>query len=213
MIKAKVHNVIVARINPTEEERANPAPRLQDILSPHRVIIVKEEKGDRAIAMWIGPFEADAILSRLRDLSQIEEYKLKRPMTYDLTKTLLEVGHINVERVTISRLHENTFYARLIVKAEAAVSEVDCRPSDAISLALRVNAPIFIAAEVMEQCGFSPDANGDYTWARHQAVIKRLNSKTDKNDVKPQIWFSLLNLNNEQIKQLIKERNEFFGLC
>ncbi len=80
-----------------------------------------------------------------------------RPMTYELTARLLEALHATLERVAVSRLHEDVFYATLWVRTGDAVQEVDARPSDAFNLALRVNAPIFVAPEVMDACGVQPD--------------------------------------------------------
>jgi bifunctional DNase/RNase len=81
-----------------------------------------------------------------------------RPITYDLMVRLLELAGMSVERVAVSRLHEEVFYATLWVRRGSKTHEVDVRPSDALNLALRAKAPIFVAAEVMEAQAVQPDA-------------------------------------------------------
>jgi RNA polymerase sigma factor (sigma-70 family) len=117
-----------------------PPPVPQD----QRVVILKEKGGGRVLPIWIGPFEADAISLQLAGAST------PRPMTFDLTARLLEATQAKVERVTISRLQAEVFYATLTVQAHGHTQEVDARPSDALNLALRLNAPIFVAPEVMD---------------------------------------------------------------
>ncbi len=76
---------------------------------------------------------------------------------YDLILRLLETARAAVERVAISRLHEETFYATLVVRVNGQTHEIDARPSDALNLALRIHAPIFVAAEVMEAQAVRPE--------------------------------------------------------
>ncbi|MCI0648748.1 MAG: DUF151 domain-containing protein [Chloroflexi bacterium] len=126
--------------------------------STHRVVLLKEKDGDRALPIWIGPNEGDDVVRQLRHEST------KRPITFDLTKTLLELGGVHLQQVVVSRLHETVFYATLFVitNGQGAPAEVDGRPSDAISLALRLGVPIFVAPEVMDQAGIRPAADGAY---------------------------------------------------
>ncbi|MBL8045819.1 MAG: bifunctional nuclease family protein [Anaerolineales bacterium] len=109
-----------------------------------RVVILKEKNGPRVLPIWIGPFEADALSLQLAGTST------PRPMTFDLTARLLEAAQAKVERVTISRLQAEVFYATLTVHASGQTQAVDARPSDALNLALRLSAPIFVAPEVMD---------------------------------------------------------------
>lgn len=109
-----------------------------------RVVILKEKNGGRVLPIWIGPFEADALSLQLAGVS------VPRPMTFDLTARLLEAAQAKIERVAISRLQTEVFYATLTVQANGQTQEVDARPSDALNLALRLKAPIFVASEVME---------------------------------------------------------------
>jgi hypothetical protein len=83
-----------------------------------------------------------------------------------LFTTLLDLGQIHVEQATVSRLHEGIFYGALIVRLgkNGKTTEVDCRPSDALSLAVRLGTPIYIAPEVMDEAGIKPDENGRYAF-------------------------------------------------
>lgn len=119
--------------------------------SIHRVVLLKEKIGERLLPIWIGPHEADMLKL------QLAEQSAPRPPTYDLMVRLLELAQATVERVAVSRLHEEVFYATLWVRVGDTVREVDARPSDAFNLALRVKAPIFVAAEVMDAQSVQPD--------------------------------------------------------
>jgi RNA polymerase sigma factor (sigma-70 family) len=126
----------------------------------HRMVLLKEEGGERLLPIWIGTFEGDAIWLYLKQL------QTPRPLTFDLFKTLLALGQTVVERVIVVRLHENCFYSNLVVKTAVGAAEVDCRPSDAINMALRLAVPIFVAEEVMAQAGKPLDVTVDeeYVW-------------------------------------------------
>jgi RNA polymerase sigma factor (sigma-70 family) len=111
-------------------------------LDPVYVVLLKERAGERILPIWVGRFEAGALALQLRAIST------PRPMTHDLTARLLEVAAARVEQVTVTSLHENTFYATIRVRAGERVHDVDARPSDALTLAQRMNAPIFVAPEL-----------------------------------------------------------------
>src|SRR4030043_1378201 len=108
------------------------------------VVVLVDLPGQKAFPIWIGVFEAEAI-SR-----GIEEAVTLRPMTHDLMKQILDTFQVTLTRVVIHDLKENTFYANLHLDAEGAELIVDSRPSDAIALAVRVKAPIFVAESVIE---------------------------------------------------------------
>jgi RNA polymerase sigma factor (sigma-70 family) len=116
--------------------------RFGHLLDPKCVVLLKERTGERLLPMWVGRFEANALALQLRAIST------PRPMTHDLTARLLEVAETEVEKVTVTSLHENTYYATIGVRVGARVHDVDARPSDALTLALRTNAPIFVAPEL-----------------------------------------------------------------
>jgi len=116
-----------------------------------RVVVLKEKNGGRVLPIWIGPFEADTLSLQLAGIST------PRPLTFDLMARLLEAAQAKVERVTISRLQDEVFYATLTVQANGQTQEVDARPSDALNLALRLNAAIFVAPDVMDSQGVPTD--------------------------------------------------------
>ena len=124
-------------------------PRLAD--ERLRIVLLRESGGERVLPIWIGPAEGDALVLRLQG------GELPRPLTSDLAASLLEAAGARVERVVVSRLEEKTFYAIVAVSAGGEVREVDARPSDALNLALRVGAPIFVDETVLEQAGLVGD--------------------------------------------------------
>lgn len=108
------------------------------------VVILREVAGDRILPIWIGIFEGNAI-----EL-QREGVQTPRPMTHDLLKTVIEELGGQVERVVVSALKENTFYATLRVVSPRGLLSLDARPSDALALALRAGAPIFVEEKVIQ---------------------------------------------------------------
>ena len=119
---------------------------------PLRVVLLREKGGDRRqLAIWVGAPEGDALALQLGGES------MPRPLTADLMARLLEAAGAGIERVTISSLRENTFYAVVRVATGGGVQEIDSRPSDALNLAARVGAPIFVDDEVMDGAGIRGD--------------------------------------------------------
>lgn len=109
------------------------------------IIILKDPEERRALPIWVGIFEANAIALEL------EKVSTPRPMTHDLLKNILEGLGITVQQVIVNDLKENTFYATIDLNYNGSVVSIDSRPSDAIALALRVNAPIFVTENVVTQ--------------------------------------------------------------
>ncbi|MCJ7749155.1 MAG: bifunctional nuclease family protein, partial [Desulfobacterales bacterium] len=103
------------------------------------VVVLVDLSGQKALPIWIGVFEAEAISRGLEDVVTL------RPMTHDLMKQILDTFQVSLNRVVINDLKENTFYANLYLDVEGKELIVDSRPSDAIALAVRVKAPIFVA--------------------------------------------------------------------
>jgi bifunctional DNase/RNase len=118
-----------------------------ELPSNQPIVLLKEVEGDRYLPIWIGAVEATAIAFALQGI------QTPRPMTHDLLKDLLTGAKQGVERVVISDLVEQTFYAVIRMSGHGETTEVSSRPSDAIALAVRINAPIFAADEVLEQAG------------------------------------------------------------
>jgi len=108
------------------------------------VVVLVDLTGEKALPIWIGVFEAEAISRGLEDVVTL------RPMTHDLMKQILDTFQVSLTRVVINDIKGNTFYANLFLNIEGREIVVDSRPSDAIALAVRVKAPIFIAESVVE---------------------------------------------------------------
>ncbi len=113
-------------------------------------LLLKETYGVRRLPIIIGSFEAQSIAL------EIEGIKPPRPLTHDLMKNLIDNLGGTVNEIVIDELKENTFYAKIIIEMSGITNEVDARPSDAIALAVRTNASIFVAEEVMKAAAFVP---------------------------------------------------------
>jgi uncharacterized protein len=125
------------------------------LLSQHRVVVLKEEGVDRYLAIWIGPYEADAITIKLQGV------EVARPLTHDLLhQSVTRLGG-KVSHVLVNDLHDDTFFARIVVDQGGERIELDSRPSDAIALAVRTQSPIFVSESVMERAGVVPDEEID----------------------------------------------------
>ncbi len=108
------------------------------------IIVLREIGGQRVLPIWVGVFEANAIAL------QVENVQTPRPMTHDLLRNVIgELGG-NVERIVVCELKENTFYALLHISSPRGTHTIDARPSDAIALALRTGARIFVEDTVIQ---------------------------------------------------------------
>jgi bifunctional DNase/RNase len=108
------------------------------------IVILKDKGGDRVLPIWVGVFEANAIAL------QIENISTPRPMTHDLIKNILTEIDADVQRIVVSDLRDNTFYAMIYLDRDGETIAIDARPSDAIALALRTRSPIFVEDSVVE---------------------------------------------------------------
>ena len=108
------------------------------------IIILRDQEGQRILPIWVGVFEANAIAL------QIENVQTPRPMTHDLLKNIIDDLSAQVERIVVTELKENTFYALIHLRKNGHAIEVDARPSDAIALALRTRSPIFVEEAVIQ---------------------------------------------------------------
>ena len=109
------------------------------------IIILKDVEEKRALPIWVGIFEANAIALEL------EKIATPRPMTHDLIKNILDGLGATVQQIVINDLKDNTFFAVIEVNYNGNMVSIDSRPSDAIALALRVNAPIFVTEKVVSK--------------------------------------------------------------
>jgi len=109
------------------------------------VVILREKDGSRVLPIWIGPAEASAIAMEMQGI------KPPRPMTHDLLKSVIAGLGASMQRVNISAIKEKTYFAELWLTREDHLFQLDARPSDSIALALRMNAPIFTEADLLER--------------------------------------------------------------
>ena len=116
-----------------------------DLVGKQPIVLLKTKEGNRYLPIWIGQPEAAAILMKLPGAST------PRPMTHDLVTEILSQLDAHVVRITVTELRENTFFAQVTVQMDGTEFDVDSRPSDAIALAIRAEAPIFAADDVIEE--------------------------------------------------------------
>ena len=118
------------------------------------IIILRDKEGQRVLPIWVGVFEANAIAL------QMENVTTPRPMTHDLLKNVINDLKADIQKIVVSDLKENTFYALIYLLVNGEPVAVDARPSDAIALALRARAPIFVEDSVIDNAktvDFAPD--------------------------------------------------------
>ncbi|MFA6470604.1 MAG: bifunctional nuclease family protein [Candidatus Latescibacterota bacterium] len=114
-----------------------------DTISNSPVVLLKERDGKRLLPIWIGPNEAGIIALELSGMSY------KRPLTHDLLKSILKGFSAHLQKVVVSALKENTFYAKFyLLASENEIIEIDARPSDSITMALKMKSPIYISEEL-----------------------------------------------------------------
>lgn len=121
------------------------------LISQHRIVVLKEQEGERHLAIWIGPYEADAITINLQGV------RVARPLTHDLLRNMIETLGATVDHIVVTDLRDETFYANIVLDINGDALRVDSRPSDALALAVRVNAPVFVEDHVMDEAGIIPE--------------------------------------------------------
>ena len=137
------------------------------------IVILRDTDGSRVLPIWVGPSEANAIAL------QIENVSMPRPMTHDLLRDVIHALGASLSRVIISDLKANTFYAYLELRVREDVLLVDARPSDALGLALRAKAPIFVESAVLDQAK-SGDASSEQS---DQERLQRWLESLDPDDM------------------------------
>lgn len=117
------------------------------LLTQHRVVVLREADSRRYLPIWIGAFEADAIALAMQG------HEPQRPMTHDLLKSVFTELGSTISHIVINDIQDSTFYARIVVEQGSHTIEIDARPSDAIALAVRADAPIYVETHVFEAAG------------------------------------------------------------
>src|ERR671936_3222219 len=116
-----------------------------DMVGKQPIVLLKTRDGNKFLPIWIGHPEAAAILMKLQGAST------PRPMTHDLVTDILTELNARVSRIAVTELRENTFYAVITLQVNGSELEIDSRPSDALALAVRADAPIYVSDQVIEE--------------------------------------------------------------
>jgi len=117
---------------------------MMDPVTNMPVVVLKETQGSGVLPIWVGVYEANAIAL------EIEKVQTPRPMTHDLLKNVLNGLNVHVQKVVVSDLREDTFYALIWMERDGETISMDSRPSDALALALRLDCPIFVEDQVLK---------------------------------------------------------------
>jgi RNA polymerase sigma factor (sigma-70 family) len=174
MVEVELDDVVVRVLAESDDAE----PRLAN--ERLRVVLLRERGGSRVLPIWVGPPEGDALALHLGGDT------MPRPLTADLMARLLEAVGAKVERVAVSSLREKTFYGTVTVSGPQGSADVDARPSDALNLAARVGAPIFVDAGVMTESGIEAAERDE----RLQKLEDEWLAKGEE-DAAPSRWLSL----------------------
>jgi bifunctional DNase/RNase len=121
------------------------------LMTPQRVVVLKQINAERYLTIWVGPYEAEAITVALQEVEMI------RPLTHDLIKNVFSAFSARVTRVEIVRLQDDIFFGNIVAESNGQEINIDARPSDAIAIAVRAHVPILVHQSVMESAGIEPD--------------------------------------------------------
>jgi bifunctional DNase/RNase len=121
------------------------------LMSPQRVIVLRQTDIERYLAIWVGPFEAEAITVAL------QEVETSRPLTHELLRNVFGLFDAKILRIEITALKDDTYYGNIVARADEKVVDIDARPSDAIALAVRAHVPVLVSLDVMEAAGIVPE--------------------------------------------------------
>ncbi len=123
------------------------------LMNYQRVVILRVKDSNKYLPIWIGPSEADAIALKLQDVS------VPRPLTHDLLRSVINTLGATVDHIVVSDLNNDTFFAKIVIQVNGDKVEIDSRPSDALALAVRTQAPIFADDSVVEKAGVEMDTD------------------------------------------------------
>ncbi len=139
-----------------------------DVMTNQPVIVLKDSGSRRFLPIWIGQFEATAILM------EIQGVKPSRPLTHDLLRSIIEQLKASITRIVINDLKDGTFYAQIHMVCENSDFYIDSRPSDAIALAVRTKVPIFAAETVMERASIVNEDGQDEEVERFREFLNHV---------------------------------------
>ncbi|MBI5351628.1 MAG: bifunctional nuclease family protein [Chloroflexi bacterium] len=121
------------------------------LMTPQRVVVLRQINSERYLAIWVGPYEAEAITVAL------QEVEMSRPLTHDLMKNIFTTFDARITRVEIVNVQDNIFYGNIVAEVNGIELNIDSRPSDAIAIAVRAHVPILVHKDVMETAGQFPE--------------------------------------------------------
>jgi uncharacterized protein len=124
------------------------------LTNQQRIVVLRETNAERFLPIWIGPYEAESITIALQDV------EVSRPQTHDLLKNALQAVNAKLLRIEVISLRDDVFYGNLVIEIDEHTVEVDCRPSDALALAVRAHVPIMVLLDVLESAGITPEKEG-----------------------------------------------------
>lgn len=123
------------------------------LMSPQRVVVLRQADAERFVPIWVGPYEAEAITVALQEIEMI------RPLTHDLLKNLFGTFNARIKRVEIVALREEIFFGNIVAETNGKEVNIDSRPSDAIALAVRAHVPIYVHQGVLDEAGITPESD------------------------------------------------------
>jgi len=121
------------------------------LMTPQRLVVLKQIGSERYLPIWVGPYEAEAITVALQEVEMI------RPLTHDLLKNVFGAFNARIKRIEIVKLQNEIFYGNIVAEVDGREVNVDSRPSDAIALSVRAHVPILVHHTVMEEAGIIPE--------------------------------------------------------
>lgn len=147
------------------------------MMNYQRVVILKEKIDERYLPIWIGPAEADAIAVKLQGVT------IPRPLTHDLLCSVINDLGATINSIIVSDLKNDTFYAKITLDVDGGQTEVDSRPSDALALAVRVEAPIYVEESVLDKAGILLDKETGKPIAEERDVTDRKGKKVSEEEM------------------------------
>ena len=142
------------------------------LMSPQRLVVLRDTNNDRYLPIWVGPYEAESITVALNEI------EIVRPLTHDLLKNLFTTFGAHIKRVEIVALREDIFYGNIVAEADGQTINIDSRPSDAIALAVRAHVPIMVDPAVMTSAGIAPEQDLRSHKPPQTATFKDINQTT-----------------------------------
>ena len=121
------------------------------LMTPQRLVVLKQIGSERYLPIWVGPYEAEAITVALQEVEMI------RPLTHDLLKNVFGAFNARIKRIEIVKLQNEIFYGSIVAEVDGREVNVDSRPSDAIALSVRAHVPILVHFSVMDEAGIVPE--------------------------------------------------------